>query len=583
MHEFHQVQPSTRIWTKAHPLEQVISDPSKPVMTQNRHQTDSELCMYALIVSTLEPKNIKEAMSDHTCIESMQDELHQFERLKVTLLFEKKYRLVAKGYKKEEGIDFEESFAHVAHLEAVRMFVAFAAHKNITIFQMDVKTTFLNGPLKEEVYVSQPDGFIDLDFPNHVYRLKKTLYGLKQASRAWYDKVSSFLIEHHFTKGLQVHQSTCGIYISQLQYAIELLKKHDMDDCVSMSTPMATKRLDVDLQGTPTNQTTYRRMIRGLMYLTTSRPDIAFAIFVCAHYQARPTVKHLKEVTRIFRYLRQSYNMGLWYPKDSRFKLIAYSDADHAGCKDDCKSTSGGLQFLGKKLASWSSKKQDCTAMSTASAEYVSLSACYLFTKALLKERFKYLVHRIEFIMAQPQRQADVHQDEFIAASSSVPWIYLGQFWHTLKEDGSKYRLSFMLDRKELTMILGNGSILPKQSWFYTRIKIDIQLQDNWSRTTVIWSRIKQSAGLMGSGSSLDSIVSILMPIAKRKSFKSCIGKLTLAAAAYFVWQERNFRLFKHSKRSVQEVVDCIMSSVRLKLLSCRFKKSKDAVLFSRF
>ncbi|GKA99862.1 hypothetical protein Tco_0827856, partial [Tanacetum coccineum] len=97
-----------------------------------------------------------------------------------------------------------------------------------------------------------------------------------------------------------------------------------------------------------------------------------------------------------------------------------------------------------------------------------------------------------------------------------------------------------------------------------------------------IWSRIKQFAGLMGSGSSLDSIVSILMPIAKRKSFKSCIGKLTLVAAAYFVWQERNFRLFKHSKRSVQEVVDCIMSSVRLKLLSCRFKKSKDAVLFSR-
>ncbi|GJT04317.1 hypothetical protein Tco_0838779 [Tanacetum coccineum] len=197
------------------------------------------------------------------------------------IMVRNKTRLVAKGYKqggrRKKAIDFKESFAPVAH---------------------------------------------------HVYRLKKALYDLKQASRAWYGKLSSFLIEHGFTKG------------------------------------------------TPTDQTTYRHMIGGLMYLTASRPDIAFATFVCARYQARPTVKHLKEVKRIFRYLRQSYNMGLWYPKDSGFELIAYSDADHAGCKDDCKSTSGGLQFLGGKLMSWSSKKQDCTAMSTAEAEYVSLSAC---------------------------------------------------------------------------------------------------------------------------------------------------------------------------------------------------------------
>ncbi|GKB53424.1 retrovirus-related pol polyprotein from transposon TNT 1-94 [Tanacetum coccineum] len=264
---------------------------------------------------------------------------------------------------------------------------------------MDVKTAFLNGPLKEEVYVSQPDGFVNPDFPDHVYRLKKALYGLKQAPRAWYDKLSSFLIEHHFTKGivnptlftrrhggdilivqlyvddiifgstnldfskrfsnliksnfemsmmgelkfflgLQVHQSPRGIFISQSQYAIELLKKHGMNECVSTSTPMATKKLDVDLLGSPTHQTMYRRMIRGLMYLTAIRPDIAFATF------------------------------------DSRFELIAYSDADHAGCKDSCKSTSGGIQFLGEKLVSWSLKKQDCTTMSSAEAEYVSLSAC---------------------------------------------------------------------------------------------------------------------------------------------------------------------------------------------------------------
>ncbi|GJR15068.1 retrovirus-related pol polyprotein from transposon TNT 1-94 [Tanacetum coccineum] len=275
---FHQVQPSTHIWTKDHPLDQVIGDPSKPVMTRQRLHTDSEK-------NKCDAKNI---------------------------VVQNKTRLVAKGYRQEEGIDFEESFAPVARLEAVRMFIAYAAHKNITIFQMDVKTAFLNGPLKEEVYVSQPEGFIDPEFPDHVYRLKKALYGLKQAPRAWYDKLSSFLIEHGFTKGiidptlftrrhggdillvqvyvddiifgstnpdfskrfanlmknnfemsmmgelkfflgLQVHQSPRGIFISQSQYAIELLKKHGLDECVSMSTPMATERLDADLQGTPTD------------------------------------------------------------------------------------------------------------------------------------------------------------------------------------------------------------------------------------------------------------------------------------------------------------------------------------------
>ncbi|GJV70766.1 retrovirus-related pol polyprotein from transposon TNT 1-94 [Tanacetum coccineum] len=194
-----------------------------------------------------------------------------------------KTRLVVKGYKQEEGIDFEESFAPVARLEAVWMFIAYAAHKNITIFQMDVKTAFLNGPLKEEVYgPGQPEGFIDLNSQFHVYRVKIAFTVIKAKQL------------------VHVHQSPRGIFISQSQYAIELLKKHGLDECVSMSTPIATERLDADLHGTPTDQT----------------------IIV-----------------------------------DSGFELIAYSDADHAGCKDDCKSTSGGLQFLGGKLVSWSSKK----------------------------------------------------------------------------------------------------------------------------------------------------------------------------------------------------------------------------------
>ncbi|GJT13588.1 retrovirus-related pol polyprotein from transposon TNT 1-94 [Tanacetum coccineum] len=261
---------------KNHPLEQVIGDPSKPVMTRRRLHTDVKMCMYVLTVSTTEPINIKEAMLDHNWIESMQDEHNQFKRLDVWEVVE---RPVGKNI-----IMFK-----FPRLEAVRMFVAYATHKNFTIYQMDVKTAFLNGQLEEEVFVSQPDGFVDPDFPNHNYRLKKALYGLKQAPRA-----------------------------CQSQYTLEILKKHGMDWCGSISTPMATARIDADLQGTPTNQTKYRSMVH-------------------------PTEKHLKEVKLIFCHLKHTINIGLWYSKDSGFELITYSDADHAGCYDDCKSTSGGI------------------------------------------------------------------------------------------------------------------------------------------------------------------------------------------------------------------------------------------------
>ncbi|GJU70733.1 retrovirus-related pol polyprotein from transposon TNT 1-94, partial [Tanacetum coccineum] len=323
------------------PVREVAESSSRNIV-QTRRQlvTDPEMCMFALTVSTAEPKNIKEAMDDSSWIEAMQEELHQFNRLQVWELVDKPFG------KNEEGIDFEESFALVARLEAVRIFIAYAAHKSFLIYQMDVKTAFLNGPLKEEVYVAQPDGFVDPDHPDKVYRLRKALYGLKQAPRAWYDELSNFLISKGFTKGQ------------------------------SIGTPMATKpKLDADLSGTLVDQTDYRSKIGSLMYLTSSRPDIVQAVCYCARYQARPTEKHLKEVKRIFRYLRGTINMGLWYPKDSGFELTAFSDADHAGCIDTRKSTSGGIQFLGDKLVSWMSKKQDCTAMSSAEAEYVALSA----------------------------------------------------------------------------------------------------------------------------------------------------------------------------------------------------------------
>ncbi|GJT50307.1 retrovirus-related pol polyprotein from transposon TNT 1-94 [Tanacetum coccineum] len=283
-----------------------------------------------------------------------------------------KTRLVVRGYRQEEGIDFEESFAPVARMEAIRIFLAYVAHKSFIVFQMDVKTAFLHGTLKEDVYVCQPEGFIDVDHPSHVYKLKKALYGLKQAPRAWSMLMILSLVLHTL-----VNQSPRGIFINQSNYVLEILKKYGMETCDPVGTPMEIKdKLDLDQNGSPVDATKYRSMIGALMYLTSSRPDIVHATCLCARYQAKPTEKHLKEVKRIFRYLRGTVNTGLWYSKDSGIELTGFSDADYAGCKDTFKSTSGGAQFLGEKLVSWSSKKQDCTALSTAEAEYVSLSVC---------------------------------------------------------------------------------------------------------------------------------------------------------------------------------------------------------------
>nr|GEZ82388.1 uncharacterized mitochondrial protein AtMg00810-like [Tanacetum cinerariifolium] len=538
MHTFYQPYLHEFQWTKDHPLEKVIGEPSRPVLTRNQLRSDSDMCLYALTVSTMEPKNVKEAMTDPAWIDSMQEELLQFKRLDVWVLvpapdnispltlkwfFKNKHdeeqmvirnksRLVVRGYRQEEGIDFKESFALVARMEAIRIFLAYVAHKSFTVFQMDVKTAFLHGSLKEVMYVCQPEGFIDADHPSHVYKLKKALYGLKQAPRAcmidalmyltssrpdmvhatclcaryqakptgkhlkevkrifrylwgtvntclwytkdsgfeltgfldadyagcfidadhpshvfklkkalyglkqapraWYDELSTFLLQNHFFKsttdptlfirrfvddilvvqvyvddiifgfshprytrifsdlmksrfemsmmgkmtfflGLQVNQSPCGIFINQSNYVLEILEKYGMESCDLVGTPMKIKdKLDLDQNGTPVDATKYRSMIGALMYLTSSRPDIVHATCLCARYQAKPIEKHLKEVKRIFRYLRGTLNTGLWYTNDSGFELTGFLDVDFSGCKDTFKSTSGGAQFLGEKLVS---------------------------------------------------------------------------------------------------------------------------------------------------------------------------------------------------------------------------------------
>ncbi|GJS92326.1 retrovirus-related pol polyprotein from transposon TNT 1-94 [Tanacetum coccineum] len=241
----------------------------------------------------------------------------------------------------EEGIDFEESFAPVARLEAIRIFIAFAAHIKMIVYQIDVKTAFLNDILHEEVYVSQPDGFVDPENPNHVYKLKKALYGLKQASRSWYDLLSLFLLSQKFLKGtidptlfiriagkdillmlimgkllfflgLQILQSPRCIFLNQYKYALESLKKYGMETCDPVDTLMVEKsKLDENPQGKAVDPTRYRGMIGTLMYLTSSRPDLVFAMCMCAWYQEKPTEKHLHAVKRIFRYLRGTIHMGL--------------------------------------------------------------------------------------------------------------------------------------------------------------------------------------------------------------------------------------------------------------------------------
>nr|GEZ97478.1 Gag-Pol polyprotein [Tanacetum cinerariifolium] len=335
MHTFYQRYPSEHRWTKDHPLEQVIGNPSQSIRTRRQLESDAEMCMFALTeeLHQFDRLDVYELVDIPLCTNVINLKwLWKNKRDEENTVIRNKSRLVAKGYAQKEGVDFKESFPPVARLEA------------------------------EEVYVNQPDGFVDPYHPDKVYQLKKALYGLKQAPRAWYDELSKFLLSKGFSKA---------------KYAQEILKKPGMTSCDGIVTPMDTKHLDADLSGTPVDQTKYRSKVEALMYLTASRPDIMHATCYCARYQAQPTEKHLTAVKRIFRYLKDTIHMGLWYPKDIGFELTAFLDLDHAGCLDSCKSTSGGIQFLGgDKLVSWSSKKQDCTSMSSAEAEYVSLSAC---------------------------------------------------------------------------------------------------------------------------------------------------------------------------------------------------------------
>nr|GEV43408.1 hypothetical protein [Tanacetum cinerariifolium] len=301
-------------WAKDHPLDNIIGQLARPVSTRLQQYEQALLCYYDAFFTFVEPKTYKDALTQSCWIEAMQEELNEFERL------ENKAQLVARGYRQVEGIDFEESFAPVARLEAIRIFLAYAAHKNVVVYQMDVKTAFLNGNQREEVYVSQSDGFVDPDNPNHVYKLKKALYGLKQAPHA-------------------------------------------------CDTPMVEKsKQDEDKEGKVVDPSHYRGMIGTLFYLTASRPDLQFAICMCARYQARPTEKHLHAVKRISRYLRGIVNQG-----------------------------------LGDRLISWSLKRQKSAVISSTKAEYIALSKHIDIRYHFIKEHVENVVIELYFVNTEYQ------------------------------------------------------------------------------------------------------------------------------------------------------------------------------------
>ncbi|GJZ11639.1 putative ribonuclease H-like domain-containing protein [Tanacetum coccineum] len=377
--------PTTRIH-KDHPVEQIIRDLNSTPQTRRMTKNLEEH----------EPKklpNRKKAIGTKWVFKNKKDERG--------IVIKNKARLVAQGYTQEEWIDYDEVFAPVARIEAIRLFLAYASFKDIMVYQMDVNSVFLYGKIEEEVYVCQPPGFEDLDFPDKVYKVENALYGLHQAPRAWYETLSTYLLDNGFQRGkidqtlfirrdkgdillvqvyvddiifgstkkslctefekmmhkkfqmssmgelifflgLQVKQKEDGIFISQDKYVTEILKKFGFTNVKITSTPMETQKpLLKDKDGEEVDVHLYRSMIGSLMYLTSLRPDIMSAVCAYVRYQVNPKVSHLHAVKRIFRYLKGQPKLGLWYPKDSPFDLVAYTDSDYAGASLDMKSTTG--------------------------------------------------------------------------------------------------------------------------------------------------------------------------------------------------------------------------------------------------
>ncbi|GJX97899.1 putative ribonuclease H-like domain-containing protein, partial [Tanacetum coccineum] len=505
--------PTSRIHS-IHPTTQILGDPTSAVQTRSKvnksygphafvsyiqnqrrnNHKDFQHCLFACFLSKIEPKKISQALEDESRVDAMHEELLQFKIHKVWILVDlplgkkairtkwvyrnkkdergvvvrNKARLVSQGYRQEEGIDYDEVFAHVARIEAIKIFLAFASYMGFIVYQMDVKSAFLYGIIDEEMYVSQPPGFVDLKFPKKVYKVVKALYGLHQALRARYATLSTFLLKSGYRRGtidktlfikknkndimlvqvyvddiifsstkkswcdefealmkskfqmssmgeitfflgLQVQQKEDDIFISQDKYVAEILKKFDFDSVKTASTLIETqkplsrkkklgKKESVSKQGRKNiksgpklDDSTFddldADLAHGMDYMETEEAvnegrqsneieELNLDVLPMWMFQVTPKTSHLHVVKRIFRYLKGKPKLGLWYPRVSSFDLEAYSDSDYAGANLDRKSTTGGCQFLGRRLISWQCKKQTIMATSTTEAEYVAAANC---------------------------------------------------------------------------------------------------------------------------------------------------------------------------------------------------------------
>ncbi|GKB81135.1 retrovirus-related pol polyprotein from transposon TNT 1-94 [Tanacetum coccineum] len=375
-------------------------------LQQRTNHKDLQNCLFACFLSQEEPKKVIQALKDPNWIEAMQEELLQFKLQKVWTLVDlpnrkrvigtkwvymnkkddkgivirNKARLVAQGHTQEEGIDYDEVFAPVAIIEAIRLFLAYASFKDFVVYQMDVKNAFFYGKIKEEVYLGmKPCQHIcwTMDFKEGKLTRPYSSKGTKMSSMG----------ELTFFLGLKVKQKNDGIFISQDKYVGEILKKFRFTEVKTASTPIETQKpLLKDEDGEEVDVHLYRSMIGSLMYLTSLRRDIMFAVCACARYQVNPKVSHIHAVKRIFRYLKGQPKLGLWYPKYSPFDLVAYTNSDYARASLDKKSTTGGYQFLRCRLISWQCKKQTVVANSTTEAEYVAALSCCGQAKTINEE-----------------------------------------------------------------------------------------------------------------------------------------------------------------------------------------------------
>ncbi|GJS57534.1 putative ribonuclease H-like domain-containing protein [Tanacetum coccineum] len=406
--------PTSRIHS-THPKALILGDPTSAVQTRSKlhkssgahafvsyvqkqrrnNHKDFQHCLFACFLSQQEPKKISEALEDENLPYGKKaigtKWVYRNKKDERGVVVRNKARLVAQGHRQEEGIDYDEVFAPVARIEAIRIFLAFASYMGFIVYQMDVKSAFLYGKIDEENGYRR--GTIDktlfIKKDKHDIILVQVyvddiIFG--STKKSWCDEFEALMKsrfqmssmgELTFFLGLQVKQKADGIFISQDKYVAEILKKFDFANVKTASTPIETQKpLVKDEEASDVDVHLYRSMIGSLMYLTASRPDIMFAVCACSRFQVTPKSSHLSVVKRIFRYLKGKPKLGLWYPKVSLFNLESYSDSDYAGANLNRKSTTGGCQFLGRRLISWQCKKQTIVATSTTEAEYVAAASC---------------------------------------------------------------------------------------------------------------------------------------------------------------------------------------------------------------